>query len=200
MTGVNFCPTCGAPVARQWVEADGRERAVCTRCRPVNFQNPRILVTAMITWRQRLLMCRRAHEPALGLWCPPGGFMEQEETLEEATARELVEETGVRIDADRLTLYTVTNLPTISEVYVVFRGSVSEPTIHCGVESLDAGFFGESEIPWQELAYPEMSSYLRLFFREQTNSDFGIHLSRADRAGRFRTSYRLRGADVDRRA
>jgi ADP-ribose pyrophosphatase YjhB (NUDIX family) len=200
MSRVNFCPTCGAPVARQWIEADGRERTVCTRCSEIHYQNPRILVSAMITWRQRLLMCQRAHEPALGLWCPPGGFMEQEETLEEATARELVEETGVRIDADRLTLYTVTNLPTISEVYIVFRGSVSEPTINCGIESLDAGYFDEHEIPWKELAYPEMSSYLRLFFKEQANGDFGIHLSRAERAGRFRKSYRLRGADVDRRA
>ena len=50
-------------------------------------------------------------------------------------AGELEEETGVRIDADQLTLYTVTNLPTISEVYVVFRGSVSDPAITCGPRS-----------------------------------------------------------------
>jgi ADP-ribose pyrophosphatase YjhB (NUDIX family) len=194
---VNFCPDCGAPVTRRWVNADERERAVCTSCQRVHYENPSILVTAMITWQQRLLMCRRAHEPYSGLWCAPGGFMEQEETLEEAAARELVEETGVRIDPDELTLYTITNLPTISEVYVVFRGSVSEPTVSIGSESLDARFFSQAEIPWQELAYPELSSYLRLFFREQASGDFGIHLSRADPAGGFRRSYRIRAADAD---
>jgi len=194
---VNFCPDCGARVTRQWVEADGRDRAVCTSCYRVHYENPRILVTAMITWKQRLLMCRRAHEPYSGLWCAPGGFMEREETLEQAAARELVEETGVRIDPDLLTLYTITNLPTISEVYVVFRGSVSEPTVSVGAESLDAGFFSQAEIPWEALAYPELSRYLRLFFREQASGDFGIHLSRADPAGGFRRSYRIRAADAD---
>jgi ADP-ribose pyrophosphatase YjhB (NUDIX family) len=194
---MNFCPSCGAPTSHEWVEADARERVVCTRCRQIHYQNPRILVTTMITCWHRLLMCRRAHEPALGLWCAPGGFMEQEETLEEAAARELLEETGVRLDPDQLTLYTVTNLPTISEVYVVFRGTVSEPDVQCGIESLDAQFFAEEDIPWGELAYPELNSYLRLFFREQECDDFGIHLSRADRSGGFRRSYRLRAVDAD---
>jgi ADP-ribose pyrophosphatase YjhB (NUDIX family) len=194
---VNFCPDCGARVTRRRIPADERERAVCTGCHRVHYENPRILVTAMITWQHRVLMCRRANAPSCGLWCAPGGFMEQEETLEQAAARELVEETGVRIDADQLALYTVTNLPTISEVYVVFRGSVSEPTITCGAESLDARFFAEDEIPWQELAWPELGGYLRLFFREQAAQDFGIHLSRADPAGGFRRSYRIRAADAD---
>jgi ADP-ribose pyrophosphatase YjhB (NUDIX family) len=194
---VNFCPTCGGRITRQWVVADARERAVCMSCHEVHYENPRILVTAMITWRQRLLLCRRAHAPSCGLWCAPGGFMEKEETLEQAAARELEEETGVRVAADHLTLYTVTNLPAISEVYVVFRGSVSEPTIACGRESLEARFFDQDEIPWQQLAWPELGSYLRLFFREQGTEDFGIHLSRAEPAGGFRRSYRIRAADAD---
>lgn len=194
---LNFCPECGAPVTRRWFAVDRRERAVCTTCQRIHYENPRILVTAMITWQQRLLMCRRAHEPYLGMWCAPGGFMEQGETLEQAAARETEEETGVHIDADQLTLYTITNLPTISEVYVVFRGSVSEPTVNAGAESLDVRYFGQAEIPWQELAYPELDSYLRLFFREQASEDFGIHLSRADAAGGFRRSYRIRAADAD---
>jgi 8-oxo-dGTP pyrophosphatase MutT (NUDIX family) len=123
--------------------------------------------------------------------------MEKEETLEHAAARELEEETGSRIGADQLTLYTVTNLPTISEVYVVFRGSVSEPTIACGPESIEARFFGQDEIPWGELAWPELGGYLRLFFREQDAKDFGIHVSRADATGGFRRTYRIRAADAD---
>jgi ADP-ribose pyrophosphatase YjhB (NUDIX family) len=194
---MNFCPSCGGRVKQQWVAADERDRDVCTRCHQVHYENPRILVTAMITWNDRLLLCRRAHEPSYGLWCAPGGFMEKEETLEQAAARELKEETGVRIDADQLALYTVTNLPMISEVYVVFRATVREPTVACGPESLEARFFSQDEIPWQELAWPQLGSYLKLFFGEQQAGDFGIHLSRADQVGGFRRSYRIRAADAD---
>jgi len=49
----------------------------------------------------------------------------------------------------------------------------------------------EDEVPWNALAFPEMSSFLRLFFREHANQDFGIHLSRVDEHGRFRRDYRV---------
>jgi 8-oxo-dGTP pyrophosphatase MutT (NUDIX family) len=117
--------------------------------------------------------------------------MEQGETLESAAARETLEETGVHVRADELTLYTVTSLSKISEVYVCFRASVSSDECNAGHESLEARFFGEKETPWENLAYPEMPGFLRLYFREQAERRFGIHLSRVDEVGRFRREYRL---------
>jgi 8-oxo-dGTP pyrophosphatase MutT (NUDIX family) len=117
--------------------------------------------------------------------------MEQGETLESAAARETFEETGVRVRADNLALYTVTSLSKISEVYVCFRASVPGDECCAGHESLDVGFFREQEIPWENLAYPEMPGFLRLYFREQAEQRFGIHLSRVDDIGRFRREYRL---------
>jgi hypothetical protein len=60
-----------------------------------------------------------------------------------------------------------------------------------GSESLEVGFFSEQEVPWDQLAFPEMSGFLRLFFREHREQKFGIHLSRVDEHGRFRREYRL---------
>jgi hypothetical protein len=60
-----------------------------------------------------------------------------------------------------------------------------------GAESLEVRFFGEEEIPWNNLAYPEMSGFVRLYFREHAEKTFGIHLSRVDANGRFRNEYRL---------
>lgn len=44
----------------------------------------------------RVLMIRRAGHPCLGCWALPGGFVEPDETTEQAAVRELMEETGVK--------------------------------------------------------------------------------------------------------
>jgi ADP-ribose pyrophosphatase YjhB (NUDIX family) len=186
-----FCPKCGGELTLQRVAGDSHDRQVCRRCSAVHYQNPRILVTGMVTCGARLLLCRRAQEPALGLWTPPAGFMELGETLEQAAARETREESGVSVDPERLVLYSVTNLPDISEVYVSFRATVVEERCAPGPESLEAQFLSEADVPWRSLAYPEMAGYLRTFFRELAAGESWIHLSRADQSRRTRRGYRV---------
>jgi NADH pyrophosphatase NudC (nudix superfamily) len=186
-----FCSQCGALLERRWVTADNRDRLACTACNAVHYQNPKVLVVAMISRGSQVLLCRRAHAPSAGLWNAPSGFMEEGETLEQAAARETFEETGVTIDPDNLILYTIANLPFISEVYITFRATIEHPRIECGPESLEAAFFSESEIPWDALAYPAMNGFLRMFFRELAGNHFGVHLGHVDQNGKSRRSYHL---------
>ena len=55
--------------------------------------------TFAITLRERqILMIKRGIKPHLGYWCPPGGVRDEEESLEEAAAREVKEETGLDVE------------------------------------------------------------------------------------------------------
>jgi 8-oxo-dGTP diphosphatase len=50
----------------------------------------------------RLLVIRRGHPPGEGLWSLPGGRVEAGESDAAAVARELAEETGLRVEVGRL--------------------------------------------------------------------------------------------------
>ncbi len=69
---------------------------------PYAYEYPRPAVT--VDWvifayavgkALKVLLIQRQHDPYEGRWALPGGFVEEEETLEEAALRELKEETGV---------------------------------------------------------------------------------------------------------
>jgi ADP-ribose pyrophosphatase YjhB (NUDIX family) len=188
---MKYCPECGDRLEVRWIAGEGRDRSVCPRCNAIRYDNPRILVSTVVFHAQRLLLCRRAQQPSLGLWNLPSGFMERGETLEAAAARETFEETQVRVPPDDMHLYVVTSLTKMGEVYVCFRVGVGSEECCAGEECLEAQFFDEADVPWDGLAFPEMYGFLRLFFRELRTGEFGIHLSRVDEAGRFRKGYRL---------
>jgi ADP-ribose pyrophosphatase YjhB (NUDIX family) len=50
----------------------------------------------------RILLVQRGQQPSLGLWSIPGGRLEPGETTEEGCAREVLEETGLRVDVGAL--------------------------------------------------------------------------------------------------
>jgi 8-oxo-dGTP diphosphatase len=59
---------------------------------------PYVAVSAAIFRDARVLIVRRAHPPAAGIYTLPGGVVETGETLTEAVVREVREETGLEIE------------------------------------------------------------------------------------------------------
>ncbi|RED37453.1 ADP-ribose pyrophosphatase YjhB (NUDIX family) [Rhodopseudomonas thermotolerans] len=69
-----------------------------TEAAPAQPHHPQLAVSAAIFRDGRLLLVRRARAPAKGLYSLPGGRVEYGETLEQAVAREVAEETGLSIE------------------------------------------------------------------------------------------------------
>ena len=64
---------------------------------PVKF----ITADACIECKGRVLLVRRGSWPGKGLWALPGGFLENDETVDEAAARELGEETNLDLTLEQ---------------------------------------------------------------------------------------------------
>lgn len=94
------CPVCAG--ALTIVELGGRERQACTACDFVHWDNPKPVTATLVPMDGGLVLVRRKYEPYVDYWCLPGGFMESTEHPEESAAREVFEETGLRIEVERL--------------------------------------------------------------------------------------------------
>jgi len=67
-----------------------------------DFKQPGLTVDCVIFHGDRVVLIRRKHEPFVGQYALPGGFVEAGETVEAACARELKEETSLEVRNLRL--------------------------------------------------------------------------------------------------
>jgi len=170
---MKFCSQCGGGLIQQVPAGDTHVRDICPACHAIHYQNPKMVVGCIPEWEDRILLCRRAIEPRVGLWTLPAGFMELHETTAEAAAREAREEANAVIEIGDL--YTLYSLPHINQVYIIYRGRLMNLDFSPGEESLEVKLFRESEIPWEELAFPVVARTLRLYFADRLQDRFGVH-------------------------
>jgi ADP-ribose pyrophosphatase YjhB (NUDIX family) len=195
-----FCTECGGALVDRFVCVEHRTRRICIQCGRIAYCNPKVLVTTIVASGERVLLCRRAWPPAAGRWVLPGGFMECSETLEEAAVRETREETGVRLDSLALRLYGVAMLPHISEIYVGFVATAAGPLeLASDSESTEVAFFSEADLPWAELAYPDIRFYLREYFSERRSGVQVFHYGCIDNAQVVSKAYRIAEVEEARR-
>ncbi len=147
---MKFCSACASKVEKKIPNGDNRERFVCISCEEIHYQNPKIVAGALVTKNDQVLLCRRAIEPRKGYWTLPAGYMENNESTQDAAARETWEEAEAKISSPNL--YQIYNVPQISQVYFFYRATL-DGDFGCGDESLETRLFSKEDIPWSDLAF-----------------------------------------------
>ncbi|UPR30240.1 NUDIX hydrolase [Vibrio crassostreae] len=172
---INFCSQCGGDkVLMQVPPGDTHQRPVCQECSHVVYQNPTVIAGCIIEHEGKFLLGKRAIEPMKGKWSIPAGFMENDETVEQAAVREVLEETGATVDV--LGPYSIFSVPQMNQVYIIFRARFVSFQQPFGDETEEVNFVTKEEVPWSALTYPAIGQILSRYINEEDYGQFGLYM------------------------
>ena len=155
---------CGGGLEPRLLRAGEPERLVCTACGFVFYLDPKVAVGTIISdSERRVVLVKRAIEPGYGKWVFPGGYVDRGEEVTIAARREAREEAGLEVRIDRL--INVYSYHGRTPVVIVYAATILGGSLACDDEGLEARFFREDEIPWDELAFTSTHQGLTEFFR-----------------------------------
>jgi ADP-ribose pyrophosphatase YjhB (NUDIX family) len=135
LNDMKYCSQCGDPVSHIVPEGDNRPRYVCTSCKTIHYQNPKVVAGCLPFFEDKVLLCKRAIAPRKGYWTLPAGYLENGETTSQGALRETIEEANANVEL--LDLYTLFSLPHISQIYMFYRARLTD---------LD---FSQARRPWK---------------------------------------------------
>src|SRR6476469_7076052 len=159
-SSLNFCSRCGASLRFGAIDGEDRDRLSCPACGHIAYVNHRLVVTVFpITDEGKIVLLHRGIEPGLGAWAQPGGFLEIDETVNQAAIRETYEETGLLIEPGSIIgLYTRLE---VAVVTIAFEARVVGGTAAATREALEVRAFRPEELPWSGLAFKTTTWALR---------------------------------------
>lgn len=131
---------------------------------PSKFERPSVTVDMVIFCEGKVLLIKRANHPFIDTWALPGGFVEMNETCEQAASRELMEETGVEAYPEQLRTYSDPKRDPRTRIITVAFTLVLEkmPKTEAGDDAADAR--------WFDISHSEKGFTL-------THGDIVLHLS-----------------------
>ncbi len=185
---IKFCNYCGAKVEYKIPASDDHKRAICTQCKAIHYQNPKIITGVIVEHEGQILLAKRAIQPRYGTWTLPAGFMELGETVQAGARRECFEETEAKLK--NVEFFGIYNTISNSQVYTIFRAQLDVKHFTATAESLDVKLYYPKDIPWDNIAFPCVEHALKRFVKEmKTGFTIALEDIHEDFEGSRKTGY-----------
>ena len=153
-----FCPRCGT--AMEKAEVGGRMREACPACQFILFRNPVPGVGVLVevpspegkaASKERdggIVLIQRGQPPFVGRWALPAGFIEEDESVEQAAVRECQEETGLEVELVELFgVYSFPEGPVQSGIIIFYRARPVGGSLRAGDDAQDVAIFPPDGLP-----------------------------------------------------
>ncbi len=165
----HFCVNCGTALVPRVIE--GREVEACPNDTFVLWHDPKVSTAVIVEADGGIVLGRRAIEPGYGLWCLPGGFVNDDEDPAAAAARECLEEISVPVELTGLIgVYHIAKTGAPSMVGIAYRGRLvggAQPL--AGAEMLEVGVFPLDALP--PLAFPSHKTVLAEYLKSPERAE-----------------------------
>jgi mutator protein MutT len=164
----HYCPNCGS---NEFTIFDDRSKK-CARCGFHYYINVSASVAAFITDdKGRLLLCKRAKNPEKGTLDLPGGFVDFNETAEDALKREIKEELNIEVN-DIKFLFSLPNtypfsqftVHTLDMFYLIKIDS--KISFSCADDVENAQFYDRSEIDIDKIGLSSIKKAVEIALRK----------------------------------
>jgi 8-oxo-dGTP diphosphatase len=128
----------------------------------VHWDNPKPVTATLVPMNGGLVLVKRKFEPYVDDWCLPGGFIEGYEHPEESAMREVLEETGLKIEIDRL-LGAHSPGRGINVIILFYLAKVASGQLIPGDDASDVGAFSKEQLP-PNIAFELHRNLIKKFF------------------------------------
>lgn len=144
---------------------EGREVEGCPLDGFVLWHDPKVATAVVVESGEGVVLGRRAIEPGYGLWCLPGGFVNDDEDPAAAAARECMEEIGVAVELTGLLgVYHIAKPDAPSMIGIAYLGRLADGDVPAaGSEMLEVAVFARDSMP--PLAFPSHESVVAEYLR-----------------------------------
>ncbi len=156
---------CGSVLEMRTFE--GRQLEACPNDDFVLWRDPKVASAVVVEIDGGVLLGRRAIDPGYGLWCLPGGFVNDDEHPADSAMRECMEEISAAVELTSLIgVYHIPKTDAPSMVGIAYRGRLAAgATPKPGSEMLEVGVFRIDSLP--PLAFPSHRYVLDEFLKSR---------------------------------
>lgn len=159
----HFCVNCGTALEPRIIE--GRQVEACPHDSFVLWHDPKVSTAVVVEAEGGIVLGRRSIEPGYGLWCLPGGFVNDDEDPAVAAVRECLEEISVPVDlAGLIGVYHIAKSDAPSMIAIAYKGRLADGAVPAaGAEMLEVAVFRPESLP--QLAFPSHTKVVAEYLR-----------------------------------